>query len=94
LCVLSPLPGSGRGHAVGNHLPSLKLAAPALLLAGMQGRGQGPLSGARDRAGLTKGSDKLRAAPDCQPGTWGAGLRRVVFRLGYSSKSAGRLAKI
>lgn len=71
-----------------------ELAAPALRACGNAGPRPGATSGARDRAGLTKGSDKFRAAPDCQPGTWGAGLRRVVFRLGYSSKSAGRLAKI
>jgi hypothetical protein len=36
-----------------------------------------------NNGGPTKGTDKLGTAPDRQPGSLGAELRKVVFRLGY-----------
>ena len=90
---LSPLPGSGRGHAVlGTIWPARPVpVACACGSAGAHGRGSAPVP----EAGRPyQRADKLGAAPDCQPGGLGAGLRRVVFRLGYISKSACRLAKI
>src|SRR5437660_139061 len=71
LCFLSPLPGSGRGHAVRGTICPARLASPAAcLLRECRGTRPGVSTGALGGQALPKGQTSFAPRRTASPGAW------------------------